>query len=148
MKTFPFLLGLLVLLSSACKKDKHDPECSVTIPDNARFFEFGNRGNDLTFIAWTTDPTVIAHVEAQLALPVDERQQHINGKIARQPEGCDLNQEWSWYFVMNEWDLADFSIEVCDGNPQYVEDNLDDFLHVGHYCPWSSYVKGEIAAPY
>jgi hypothetical protein len=37
--------------------------------------------------------------------------------------------------------MADVSIEVCDGKPSYVQENLDEWLDtVGNYCPWASKV--------
>jgi hypothetical protein len=38
--------------------------------------------------------------------------------------------------------LTEVAVEVCDGRPSYVEENLDDFLMVG-YCPWSGRIVSE-----
>lgn len=149
MKTFNLLALLLLLLTAAaCEKKDADVNCEVAFDEGMRFFEFGHRGSDYTFYAWTKDTAVIAHVTAQLALPEAERGQHINGKIELLPEGCTLNKSWSWYFLADEWDLADISIELCDGNPQYVEDHLEDYLDIERYCPWSSYVLREVTDPF
>ena len=137
------LLGALSLMG-ACKEDDPQPDCSIMIPAQARIFEFAHRGSDYTFRAWTTDTAVIARVEAQLALPENDRTMHINGEILEQAESCNLNPGWSWYFKPDGWDLAEISIELCDGNPQYVEENLEDYLHINRYCPWSSYVLLEV----
>jgi hypothetical protein len=137
------LFGALFVLGS-CEEETAEPACSIDIPSEARVYEFAHRGSEYTYRAWTTDSAVIARVEAQLALPEADRMQHINGEILEQPAGCDLNPGWSWYFNPAAWDLADISIEVCDGNPQYVEDNLQDFLDINRYCPWSSYVLREV----
>ncbi|MCB0638898.1 MAG: hypothetical protein KDC54_19855 [Lewinella sp.] len=123
------------------------PNCQPETTTSTRFFEFTD-GNGHTFQAWTSDSSVINQVLAQLALPEDQRDQHINGKLLAVPEGCRYNQHWSWYFDPNDWTLAEISIEVCDGNPQYVEDHLADFLEVGRYCPWSSHVLREIDNPF
>lgn len=148
MKTFYYLALLSAIFTvGACEEDSPQPACSIEIPAEARVFEFAHRGSEYTFRAWTTDNEVIANVEAQLALPEDDRINHINGEILEQPEGCDLNPGWSWYFNPQDWDLAEISIEVCDGNPQYVEDNLQDYLEIDRYCPWSSYVLREIDQP-
>ncbi len=137
-----FLLLALpaVLLLAACEKEQ-PVQCPAPPAAEFRVYEFGNRANGDTFLAWTSDTAVIAQVAAQLALPAAERMQHINGQLARIPAGCDpINKNWSWYFVPNEWHLADASMEICDGNPRYVEDHLDDYLAFERYCPWSSYV--------
>ena len=35
--------------------------------------------------------------------------------------------------------MAEFTIEVCDGRPSFVEENVDEFVdNVGRYCPWSA----------
>ena len=36
---------------------------------------------------------------------------------------------------------------MCDGNPQYVEENLDEYIRIQAYCPWGSYVLQEIGRP-
>ena len=143
-----WLLLSIGLLAISCKKDPvPGPECNFQIDSEARFFEFiTERGQ--TFQAWTTDTTVINQVLAQVALPQNERNQHINGAILKNPEGCALNQEWSWYFDPTGWAITEVSIELCDGDPQYVEDNLDEYIRIGGYCPWSSVVLREIANPF
>ncbi|NRB51262.1 MAG: hypothetical protein HRU41_26560 [Saprospiraceae bacterium] len=138
----------LCIFFAACKKDDDNTAmCDIEIPAGTRFFEFQNDGGD-TFYAWTNKADIIAAVEAQLSLPLEQRSQHINGKIARIEGDCSLNQEWSWYFLADEWLLADASIEVCDGNPQYVEENLDDYLAIERYCPWGSVVVKEVTQPF
>lgn len=143
---YALISALTILMGlSACKKDDQGPDCSLTIDANARAFEFIHDFSGNTFVAWTTNAEVIADVMDQLALPLDQRNKHINGKIDFLPENCALNEPWSWYFVPNQWALAEFSIEVCDGNPRYVEENLDEFVNnVGRFCPWGSKVSREI----
>lgn len=145
MKKLLVLILSVAFLISACENDTPTPDCNIEIDGQARIFEFLHTSSGATFLAWTTDSTVIQQVEAQLSLQQSERSQHINGKILRLPQNCNLNQQWSWYFAPNEWALADISIEVCDGNPQFVEENLDEFVdNVGRFCPWSSVVLREI----
>jgi hypothetical protein len=51
--------------------------------------------------------------------------------------------------------MADFTTEVCDARPSYVEENVGEFVdNVGRYCPWSArlvelrnYTGGEIEPP-
>ena len=134
----------LVLLIAACHEDDPTPACAIQIGAQDRVFEFLHQTTGDTYLAWTSNPTVIQQVEAQLALPQGQRNQHINGKILRMPEHCALNQQWSWYFAPGDWSLVDQSIEICDGNPQFVEENLAEFVdNVGRYCPWSAIVLRE-----
>ena len=95
------------------------------------------------FLARTSDPVVIDSCRSQLARPVEDRLDHIHGPIARARPGENLS--WSWRFVPDEWDLAAFSIELCDGNPSAVEANIDYWVDtVRVFCPWNSYVAEEL----
>jgi hypothetical protein len=112
---------------------------------DAKFYEFLMRGGpeSESFIAETNNPEVIALVESQLALPADERSMHISGAIEAGNAG--YNKNWSWHFVTEDWTLADFSIELCDGQPSMVEGDLDYWLNtVQRFCPWNSYVSREV----
>lgn len=108
------------------------------------YYEFALHGMPATenFVAWTSDPFVISLAEQQLQLPPEERFLHINGSIAAGDGGH--NQPWSWHFVPDEWSLAEISIEICDGTPSWVESDLEYWLTLGQFCPWSSYVAYEI----
>ncbi|MEL6925499.1 MAG: hypothetical protein AAFO94_15740, partial [Bacteroidota bacterium] len=139
MKRLFFIVFALSVSLVACKKETTDPSCTTGPSAEARVFEFLHSTTNDTFLAWTSDTAVIQSVEAQLALPQEQRSQHINGTILRLPEGCNSNQQWSWYFAPDAWSVVDISIELCDGNPQYVEENIDEYVDkVGSYCPWGS----------
>ncbi len=150
MKTNYFLL-LFALIVLGCSKDDDDgpSPCNDQFNDESfRFFEFEHDGTGTTFYAWTSDTAVISDVEAQLALPKAQRSMHINGAIDRIPQGCMLNKEWNWFFVPDQWVMAEVSIELCDGNPNFVEENIDEYIRIGGYCPWGSYVLREIDNPF
>jgi sterol desaturase/sphingolipid hydroxylase (fatty acid hydroxylase superfamily) len=49
-----------------------------------------------------------------------------------------FNPPWSWHFDPEQVRLTEAAIEVCDGRPSHVQENLSDFL--GGYCPWSARV--------
>jgi hypothetical protein len=35
--------------------------------------------------------------------------------------------------------MAEATIDLCDGLPSYVEENVDEFVeNVGRYCPWAA----------
>jgi hypothetical protein len=64
---------------------------------------------------------------------------HVTGDVAR--GGGGFNQPYSWHLEPASVRMADVSIEVCDGRPSYVQENLDEWLDtVGNYCPWASRV--------
>ncbi len=146
MKSFVFYFFLVLGLTS-CNKDHVDGSQCPETRSGTRFFEFAHESGDL-FIAWTDKEDVLAIVDEQLNLPVENRNKHFNGKILENNTTCKLNFEWSWYFDPNDWLLTDLSIELCDGNPTYVEENLDEYVRTGRYCPWGSKVKREIEAPF
>jgi hypothetical protein len=157
-------LGLLFIWSSlillACSDTEEVITPCIDPPANTRYFEFIH-DSGLVFLAWTTDPVVLELADQQLSLPVSERNKHMNGGVLRVPEGCSLNFEvlrvpegcslnfdWSWYFDPGDWSFADQSIELCDGNPQFVEENLDEYIRTGRYCPWGSKVLREVGKPF
>lgn len=117
---------------------------STAPPDRSVSFLFQHRavpGPAGQFVAGTDDPDVLRLAREQLALPEADRNLHINGVIARGQEG---NLTWTWHFEPGEWTLAEVSVEVCDGTPQMVEDDLDYWVdQVGRFCPWASYVAAE-----
>jgi len=110
-----------------------------------RYFEFALHGAlpYENFVAVTSDSAVISMAEQQLALPIEERHLHINGAIDYGNGGHNL--DWSWHFIPDQWILTQFSIEICDGNPSYVELDLYYWIEeLGYFCPWTSYVLREI----
>jgi hypothetical protein len=114
--------------------------------DKVRMFKFGmhfdaNSAED--FIAKTEDLELIDKITAELQNPPDQRFLHIHGRIDWGNDGYNLN--WSWHFIPGEWDLCEMSIEVCDGTPSYVEENLEEWLSMQDaFCPWDSYIKEEV----
>ena len=109
---------------------------------------FGYHGDStgaFEFVARASRPGLLDTVRAELALPVDQRQ-FVNGPIRRAAAGENLG--WQWAFEFNRWQLTDASAEVCDATPEYLEDNLTEWLDsLGHYCPWPSYVSDTVWVP-
>lgn len=138
-------LMVFPLLFIGCSDDIEDTGCTIAPETTHKIYEFRHDSTNDVFRAWTKNAEVINAIEEELAKPFDARTKHINGPIKRLPSDCNSNENWSWYFVPDEWVMADISIELCDGNPQYVEDNLSEFVdNVGRYCPWGSRVLREI----
>jgi hypothetical protein len=53
--------------------------------------------------------------------------------------GCDA--QWSWHPDPSDMEFADFTVEICDGVPSYIEENEAEWMaSVGYYCPWSARV--------
>ena len=57
-----------------------------------------------------------------------------NGRIVRQ---TGVNEGWSWSIDPLDFEFADVTTEVCDGNPSDVESGE---LTSDRYCPWSARV--------
>ena len=56
-------------------------------------------------------------------------------------DGQDCDPQWSWHPDPSDVDFADFTIELCDGTPSYIEENKAEWFDtVGSYCPWSARV--------
>jgi hypothetical protein len=135
------ILLISVLFAAGCGSSGSD----APSPPAERKFLFGIRSygkGEQDFIAVSSRPEVISIVIEELKKPVSDRKQMINGAIAR---GNDGNIDWSWHFKPDDWDLAEISMELCDGLPSDVEKDIDYWIDtVGRFCPWASYVKKEI----
>lgn len=67
----------------------------------------------------------------------------INGELAAGDGG--YNQPWSWRLVPGTIQVPDMAIEVCDGRPSMVEEDLEYWLEtVERFCPWGAKVTERI----
>jgi hypothetical protein len=57
-----------------------------------------------------------------------------NGRIVHE---TGVNEGWSWSIDPADFEFADLTTEVCDGNPSDVESGQ---LTSERYCPWSARV--------
>ncbi len=57
-----------------------------------------------------------------------------NGRILRE---TGVNEGWSWSPDPDDFEFADLTAEVCDGEPADVESGD---LTCDRYCPWSAIV--------
>lgn len=121
-----------------------------------RYFEFSAAGcghgnwQDSTFIAATSDQIVIDSVNANLARPFNQRN-FISGNIDYGNGGFNHNaSHWfSWHFIINQWNIVETAIEVCDGCP-YTDVDADTATWVGNigmFCPWGGRPVREVANP-
>ncbi|WP_248148202.1 BP74-related protein [Microbacterium aoyamense] len=84
---------------------------------------------DQTFKIELDTPELVQHAidlmnrEELPAIPV--------GTIVR--DDPSVNEPWSWHIDPRSLEFADFTTEVCDGLPEYVEDGT---LTSDVYCPW------------
>lgn len=73
---------------------------------------------------------------ARMLLAGEEAPSIPNGVVLRDGDG-GVNEPWSWHIDPESLEWADFTIEVCDGLPSDVE---EDIITSENYCPWSAEV--------
>ena len=59
-----------------------------------------------------------------------------NGRILHGDGGINTGHNWH----LEDVELVDVTTEVCDGTADFVDQNLDTYLELGNYCPWSAVV--------
>jgi hypothetical protein len=62
----------------------------------------------------------------------------VAGRLIRGDGG--FNAPWSWHLDPRSIGVPQASIELCDGRPSMVQSNLDYWVDVGSFCPWSARV--------
>jgi hypothetical protein len=89
------------------------------------------------FRVWVTNPQTIWDLyllqrgESTASIP--------NGRILRGAGRAQHNAPYGWHLDPRDIAMADFTTEVCDARPSYVEENTGEFVDkVGRYCPWSA----------
>lgn len=136
-------LGVFAVLYS-CKKSASTP--------TMYYYEVGIKGStadwrDSSFVVATSDTALVAKVNAQLALPVAQRQM-VNGSLVVGNSGYNHNATYSfkWHFKENDWQLADMSAELLDGRPYSdVDKNINYWMDtVKRFAPWNSYIKKRV----
>jgi hypothetical protein len=89
---------------------------------------------DEVFVLCLKDPQAIEDAIAQFE---GENSKFPIGPILRGDGG--FNEPWSWHLDPENTTMTDFAVEVCDGRPSFVEENVDYFVDtVGSYCPWGA----------
>ena len=89
------------------------------------------------FRVWTTNPQTIEDLHelqqgtSTASIP--------NGRILLGPGRARHNAPYHWHLDPQDIAMAEVAIELCDGLPSYVEENVDEFVErVGRYCPWAT----------
>ena len=132
--TFRFLLAAAIVSTAvACDSDPTDPGEEALAGGVLATFQVS--GED--FRVWTDDPGTIDQL---LALESGESQANIpNGALVQGPGPGDHNDPWSWHMDPDDVTMAEVTVEVCDGRPSMVEEDLDYWLNqVGRFCPWGA----------
>jgi len=92
--------------------------------------------NDETFVVFATDPKSIQLLTDNFH---GLNNMFVIGELVIGDGG--FNSPWSWHIDPDQVTMTDFAIELCDGTPSDVENNLPYWLfQVEIFCPWSSKV--------
>lgn len=93
-------------------------------------------GNE-QFKVWVTNGSAIARLEALSrgagggSIP--------NARVRRGPGRGAHNAPYSWHMDPTDIEIVDATIELCDGNPKYVDENVSEYVdRIGRYCPWGA----------
>jgi hypothetical protein len=88
--------------------------------------------NGERFIIYVTDAETI-----RLAIENMEGKNNMfpMGELERGDGG--FNKPWSWHLKPDTVRMVEVSIELCDGTPSFIENELEYWLGtVKSYCPW------------
>jgi hypothetical protein len=62
-----------------------------------------------------------------------------NARIHRGAGAGNHNAPYSWYLDPADIEMAPVTIELCDGRPSYVQNNVGEYVDVvKRYCPWGA----------
>lgn len=91
----------------------------------------------MRFHVWVTNATTIQQI---LDLQAGKSEATIpNGRILRGPGQASHNAPWSWHLDPEDIEMAEVTMELCDGTPAFVEESLSDFVdNIKRYCPWGA----------
>jgi hypothetical protein len=118
-------LGLAFLLSSlACSGTEPSPTGSDFLVSVA----------GETFVMRATGPETIRLARENL----EGRNQRFPAGPLRRGDG-GFNAPWTWHLDPDEVRMVEAAIELCDGQPSYVEAHQADYPT---YCPWGARVIG------
>lgn len=107
-------------------------------------------GNDAYVLALEA-PADIAHARAILAGDPSATERIVVAQIAAGADGVNRDlfapgePLWSWH-VSEFWGFAEVTIELCDGGPGFVEDDVEGWIANtgGQICFWSYAVTAEL----
>jgi hypothetical protein len=138
------------MLSSAAVAAGHDsgantPSTKPAISGEAAYFEVRDVNGD-AFIIALMDPRKIAEARYIISSGSGE---HVSGYVV--PRKASYNPAWDFELNPDSIEFFQYSTEVCDASIAYVNDHITtvgtDFLPGNQWCPWSSELVREVAAP-
>ncbi len=118
------MAALGALVSSGCSSDPSPVEADFVVSVNGEAFAMRVR-----------DPDTIRQAREN----IERRNRMFPIGPLRSGDG-GFNAPWSWHFDPDQVRMTEAAIEVCDGQPSYVEAHVSDFPT---YCPWAARVIRE-----
>ncbi len=126
------LISLILMTLGASGCSANAPPSSPTLSGGilVGFEVVGERYN-----AFITNP---ATIEQTLAIKRGDIPMSIpNAKLVAGK--VSYNTLWSWHTDPQDISFADFTVEIYDGLPSHVENNLEYWLNtVGRFAPWQA----------
>ena len=118
------IMGIAVVVGAACGGESAEQNSILVTFETASG----------SFIAAIDDPVSIDRARDALANGTSAGIP--NGRIPEGDGGVNTGHNWH----LEDVELVDAAIEVCDGTADFVDQNLDTYLELGNYCPWSAVV--------
>jgi hypothetical protein len=104
--------------------------------DIGQYFTLGfDNEPDIHFVVWVNTPDEVDQMESEAA--AQDKTLIVSGIVRR---GRTYNRPWKITMDPGSIVLGEAFIEVCDGNPRYVQHHRADWMGE-RWCPWSSYVE-------
>jgi hypothetical protein len=124
-----------ILLAACALPPAPPPRATPPVLRGGILATFDVVGED--FKVWVTNPATIQQI---LDLQSGTSDANIpSGRILRGPGKAKHNAPYTWHLDPQDIDMAEMTIEVCDAEPSYVEQNVAEFVdNVKRYCPWSA----------
>jgi hypothetical protein len=134
----PGLVVIAIVLAgavAACGGSDDDRPPPGNGPEDGVIATFRAAGEE--FSVWVTNEDAIQQLRD---LQEGRSEANIpNGRIHRGPGQGGHNAPWSWHLDPEDIEMAEMTMELCDGAPSYVEENVDEFVDVvQRYCPWDA----------
>jgi len=122
-----WMIAAIAIALVACDEEAIQPDASV-------LFTIEVSGE--TFRTRVSDPRVIDDLDARLASGTEGV---VLGSIGSGDGG--FNAPWGWHWEPATVEVAEAAIEVCDGRPSMVQEDLGYWIDtVGAFCPWGATV--------
>ena len=120
-------LAALAALLIACDDSGSEPEDTAVFTVSAAGEQFKVKAEGAS---------AIAALEARLQ---SGQEGVIHGKLVRGSGG--FNSPWGWHLDPGSITALDVAMELCDGEPSFVQEELEYYLaSVKFYCPWGAKV--------